>query len=74
MSGVRDATGIFYGTNLYKYNSDSSHTYVDTDRYFVNIIMPSACSVYADAFRDSCMLQTLPSIRSTLVMHLVLVT
>lgn len=50
---------------LYKYNSDSNHQYDDTDRKFIQILLPTSCPSYYSMFNNSSILSNIPEIRAT---------
>lgn len=50
---------------LYKYNSDSNHQYDDTDRKFVQVLLPTSCPTYYAMFSNSSMLSDIPEVRAT---------
>ena len=56
---------MFRSCTLYKYNNDPEYVYSDADRYFVDIILPSACSEYYAMFYGSSILKNLPSLNSS---------
>ena len=57
--------GMFEGCRLYKLSNDQEHTYTVQDRKFVNVSLPTYCSNYSRMFRDSSVLASLPSLRSS---------
>lgn len=59
---VSYASEMFRETIIYKYNEENS--YSNSDRYFVDILMPTNCHTYIRMFQDSSVLKSLPTLRS----------
>lgn len=65
-----ECDSMFEGCRLYTTSAEPGHAYGIQDRKFVNVTMPTSCSLYSKMFKDSSVLASLPALRSSIASNL----